>query len=98
MGKRCCHAAYQIKTTGPNRIRLLPFEPLFGVPERTLRLLAFADNGSNRQRCCGQDEHFCLELSEGSGVKTVALEREHQSNLCHKKTSQTYLKFQDWPI
>ena len=44
MGERRSHGAYQIKTTGPKRIRLLPFEPLFGVPERTPRLLALADN------------------------------------------------------
>ena len=85
MGERRCHGAYQIEACGPNRVRLLPFEPLFGVLECTPHLLAFADDGSDRQRRCGQDEHECLELGEGSGVKTVALEQEHESDLCHKK-------------
>ena len=69
MGERRCHGAYQIETSGPNSVRLLPFEPLFGVLECPPRLLAFADDGSNRQRRCGQDEHECLELGEVAASK-----------------------------
>ena len=85
MGKSRRHGAYQIEASGPHGVRFFPFELLLGVLKRTPRLLAFADNCSDRQRRSGQDKHFCLDLGEACGVKTVPLEQEHQCDLCRKK-------------